>query len=318
MNTERALKVIFMGTPAVAVPVLTALLDAGHHIAGVYAQPDRPSGRGKRVVPSGVKKAASERDLRVFQPASLRRDERARREMASLSPDLIVVAAYGLLLPSDTLRLPRLGCLNLHPSLLPRYRGPSPVAFAILNGEAVTGVTVMQIGEEMDSGPIVAQRETPVGPNETTDELTARLFQMGADLLLEVLAAWTRGEIQAQPQDDSRATTSPRLTKGDGEVDWHRSADYIAREVRAYHPWPGSFTYWRGRRLKIIEASAIQSPAKSSAPRGHVASVPEGVGVVTGRGLLVLGKIQLEGRSAVSAQDFVLGHRDFVGSTVGA
>ena len=318
MNAERRLKVVFMGTPAVAVPVLSAVLDAGHDVVGVYTQPDRPAGRGKRVAPPEVKRFALERGLHVFQPASLRRDAKARQELTSPSLDVIVVAAYGLFIPSDALGLPRLGCLNVHPSLLPRYRGPSPVASAILNGDAATGVTVMKVEERMDSGPIVAQRDTPIGPHETTGELTARLFRMGAELLLEVLPGWERGEIRARLQDDSEATATRRFVKEDGEIDWTRPAGYIARQVRAYHPWPGSLTRWRGRVLRIVEALATESEQEPSVSPGRVIPLPDGVGIVTGEGLLVLRQVQLEGRRAVGGRDFVQGHPDFVGSEVGA
>ena len=255
------LKIVFMGTPGFAAPVLPALMDAGHDIAGVYTQPDRPSGRGRRSRPSGVKALAVERGLRVFQPESLRRDEGARRDLASLGPDLTVVAAYGLYIPSDVLAAPRLGCLNIHPSLLPLYRGPSPVASAILNGDGVSGVTVMVVTERMDAGPIVAQKETPIGPEETTPELTARLFQMGAELLLEVLPGWQRGDIRPREQDESRATLTRRLSRDDGRIDWSRPAAEIARRVRAYDPWPGSFTYWRGKMLKMSGVSVLPKPA---------------------------------------------------------
>ena len=318
MNASLGLKVVFMGTPAFAVPMLSTLVDRGYDVIGVFTQPDRQAGRGKQVAAPAVKQTALERGLRVFQPTSLRRDKEARQQLVSLSPDVIVVAAYGLFLPSDTLNLPRLGCLNVHPSLLPRYRGPSPVVSAILNGDAITGVTIMKLDEGMDSGPIVIQRQTPIGADETTGELTARLFQMGAELLVEVLPGWELGEVQAQPQDESEATVTSRLTKESGEIEWSRPAAYIARHVRAYRPWPGSFTHWRGKSLKVIEASAVESEAEPSTSPGRVTSLPDGVGVVTGSGVLELRTVQLEGRRAISGRDFVRGYRDFLGSEMGA
>ena len=323
MSADRPLRVVFMGTPAFALPVLSALLEVERYdVVGVYTQPDRQSGRGKRVVFPEVKKYAIEQGLGVSQPASLRGDEKAQDELASLSPDLIVVAAYGLFLPAETLGLPRLGCLNVHPSLLPRYRGPSPVAAAILNGDAVTGVTVMLIDEGMDSGPIVVQRETPIWPEETADHLTTRLFRTGSGLLVEILPQWERGEVQARPQDNTQASVTHRLNKDDGEIDWSRPAAYIARQVRAYHPWPGSFTYWRGRLLKIIQASVSGSEVDAPVMPGQVellgvGHAGGGVGIGTGEGVLQVHRLQLEGRGAVSAQEFGSGHRDFLGSTVG-
>ncbi|MCH7786656.1 MAG: methionyl-tRNA formyltransferase [Chloroflexi bacterium] len=318
MSADNPLKVVFMGTPVFSVPVLTALVDEGHRIVGVYTRRDRPTGRGKRLTAPPVKLAALERGLPVFQPSSLRRDEKARQEMASLSPDVVVVAAYGLFLPPDTLSLPRLGCLNIHPSLLPRYRGSSPVVAAVLSGDAVTGVTVMKLDEGMDSGPLLAQRETPIGPDETAEALTMRLFELGSDLLIEVLPKWERGEIQAQPQDESMVSVTSRLSKEDGEIDWNRPAAYIARQVRAYYPWPGTFTHWRGATLKIVEATAIAPEAGTPASAGQVVLLAEGgVGIGTGEGILELRRVQLEGRGAVSAREFVQGHRDFPDSQVG-
>ena len=315
MNAEQSLKIVFMGTPSFALPVLSALLDAGHEVVGLYTQPDKPSGRGRGTTPSPVKAYATEHGLRVFQPASLRRPD-AHEELASLSPDVIVVAAYGRILPPGTLELPPLGCLNVHPSLLPRYRGPSPVSAAVLNGDQTTGVTVMKLDEGMDTGPIVAQKETPIAPPEDAEELTARLFRIGASLLIDVLPRWARGEIRPRPQDDSDASTTKRLSREDGQIDWTLSASRIERQVRAYRPWPGTFTRWGGRLLKIIEASA-PNPETKLQP-GHVALSPDGsVHVGAGAGALVVARLQLEGRRAVTAEEFVRGHPDFVGSTLG-
>ena len=305
-----------MGTPGFASPVMSALMDAGHDIAGVYTQPDRPSGRGRRSRPSGVKALAVERGLRVFQPESLRRDEGARRDLASLGPDLIVVAAYGLYIPAGVLATPRLGCLNIHPSLLPLYRGPSPVASAILNGNCLTGVTVMVVTETMDAGPIVAQKETPIGPEETTPELTVRLFEMGAELLLEVLPGWQCGDIRPLEQDESRATLTRRLSRDDGRIDWSRPAGEIARRARAYDPWPGSFTHWQGKMLKLSAVSVVPRPPRAAGP-GEVVSIPGGVGIGTGDGLIAPDSLQIEGRRAVESLEFARGQRDFVGATLG-
>ena len=313
---DSPLKIVFMGTPGFAVPVLTALIDAGHDIAGVYTQPDRPSGRGRRSRPSGIKALAMELGLRVFQPESLRRDEVARRDLASLGPDLIVVAAYGLYIPADVLATPLLGCLNIHPSLLPLYRGPSPVASAILNGDSLTGVTVMVVTERMDAGPIVAQRETPIGPEENTPELTARLFEGGAGLLLEVLPGWRRGDVRSRDQDESQTTVTRRLTRDDGLIDWSRPAEEIARRARAYDPWPGSFTYWQGRMLKLSKVAVIPNPTRNAGP-GEVVTIPGGIGIGTADRLISPGSLQIEGRRPVAAPDFARGQRDFVGSTLG-
>ena len=269
------------------------------------------------MTPPEIKRFALERGLPVFQPGSLRTDEEARRQLNCLAPDVIVVAAYGLFLPAETLDLPRMGCLNVHPSLLPRYRGPAPVVSAILNGEERTGVTIMRLDEEMDSGPILAQRETPIGPIETAGDLTTRLFELGAELLVEVLPAWERGEIEARPQDHDLATVTGRVSKKDGEIDWRRPAAQIARQVRAYLPWPGAFTHWRGKLLKIIEALPTEESSGPLGTPGWVESTPGGFRIVTGEGALVVRKVQLEGRRPAGALEFASGYRDFVGSTVG-
>lgn len=251
----------------------------------------------------------------MYQPASLSKDEYAQQELAALSPDLLVVAAYGLFLPTVSFETPRLGALNVHPSLLPRYRGPSPVASAILNGDSETGVTIMQLDEGMDTGPIVVQHETPIDDDETAENLTIRLFEMGAQLLVETLPGWARGDIGARPQDETQAIVTRRLSRQDGEIDWGRPADELTRQVRAYHPWPGSFSHWHGKLLKVLEASPAQIEPMPSA--GVVVLLPNGdMGVGTGRGVLLLQRVQMEGRRAVTGREFVAGHRDFVGSTL--
>ena len=315
-DDNAALKVVFMGTPAFAVPALDAIKDAGCDIVGVFTQPDRRSGRGRRLNASPVKQAAIERGLSVFQPASLRRDAETRAHIASLQPDIIVVVAYGLFLPADTLAVPPLGALNIHPSLLPRHRGPSPVATAILQGDTTTGVTLMQLDAGMDSGPVIAQRETPIGADETAETLTARLFHMGAELLTATLPRWSAGEIAAASQVEADATITSLLKREDGAIDWTCSAEYIARQVRAYHPWPGTFTHWNGRQLKIHQAS-VPDMSGADAP-GTVVALTEGVGVATGDGVLLLGRVQIEGRQATDITDFARGYRDFTGSLLGA
>ena len=312
------LRVVFMGTPAFALPVLDALLEGGHQVVGVYTRPDRGAGRGRHTAASPVKVVALERGLSVFQPASLKRDSAARAQMADLRPDAIVVAAYGLLLPADTLQLPALGCLNIHPSLLPRHRGPSPIPSAILAGDQDTGVTLILLDEGLDTGPIVAQRSTPVSEQETAEELTDRLFRMGADLLLETLPGWANGDVQPSSQDESRATVTRLLKREDGEIDWSRPALEIWRQVRAMHPWPGTFTRWQGRTLKIIEVR----PWESTEPVGDAPGLVVGadgspIGVVTGDGVLNIERLQMEGRRPVAADEFLRGYRDFPGSRLG-
>ena len=312
------MRIVFMGTPDFAVPVLSALVDAGHDLVAVYTQPDRPLGRGRRTRPTPVKEYAVERGLEVFQPESLRRDEDARRRLSDLASDVMVVAAYGLILPVDVLDAPPLGCLNVHPSLLPKYRGPSPVASAILAGDEVTGVTVMEVTEQVDSGPVVARRRMRIRADETTGELTGRLFRLGACLMVAALPGWASGEIEASPQDDAEATMTRLLTRDDGAIDWSEPAERIARQVRAYDPWPGSYTRWDGRRLKVLEASVSVSRAGGGEAVGTVVSGEDGsLGVVTGDGVLRLVELQMEGRRAVEAGAFARGQAGFAGARLG-
>ena len=314
-NDKPSLRTIFMGTPAFAIPALDALLDANCNVIGVFTQPDRRSGRGRRLTAPPVKQAAIERGLPVFQPSSLRRDEDARLNIASLAPDLIVVVAYGLFLPADTLAVPPLGALNIHPSLLPRHRGPSPVATAILEGDTSTGVTLMQLDEGMDSGPVIAQRHTPIGAEETAEDLTIRLFETGADLLTDTIYPWRNGEIAPVPQSEADATITRLLKREDGAIDWTQSAEQIARQIRAYHPWPGSFTHWNGRQLKVHEASALDGV--ESEPPGTVTELPQGIAVTTGEEALLLRRVQIEGRQATDISEFARGYRHFTGSRLG-
>ena len=303
-----------MGTPDFVVPVLSRLMEAGHEIAAVYSQPDRPAGRGRKLVPTPTKRFAEEYGIEVRQPKSLRSEAAECAGLASLSPKVVVVAAYGLFLPPEALVIPPLGCLNIHPSLLPRYRGPSPVVSAILNGDDETGVTIMKLDEGMDSGPILAQKQVPIEERETGPDLTRRLFDLGASLLAKTLPGWASGSIEASPQDESQATFTTLVKKEDGEIDWTDNAERIARMVRAYEPWPGTFTHWDGKLLKILDAKWVDG---ATSP-GHVVGLDgSGIGIGTGDGLLAVDKLQIEGRRPSNAQDFVRGYPNFLGSKVG-
>ena len=310
------LRVAFMGTPAFAVPALRALVERGHVVVGVFTQPDRRAGRGRKLRASPVKVFAEERGLPVFQPASLRQDAQARSTLAELAPDAVIVAAYGLFLPQEVLKLPRLGCLNIHPSILPKHRGASPVATAILNGDEVSGVTIMQLDEGVDTGPILAQRETRIAEDETAEGLTERLFGIGSELLVDTIDLWNRGQIAPTPQNDDDASDTRRLEREDGRIDWSQPAEGIARMVRAFTPWPGTFTTWGGGTLKILSARPGEG-ALEGKPGTVVRLDDSTVAVITGSGALEVRNLQLEGRRVVSATEFVQGRRDFIGSTLG-
>ena len=248
-------RIVFMGTPDFAVPALRVLTEA-HDVVGVVTQPDRPAGRGRELHQSAVKREAVERHLPVFQPRSLRTPE-ALAQLAQWRPELIVVAAFGQILTEEVLDLPPYGCLNVHASLLPRWRGAAPVAAAIMAGDEVTGVTIMKMDVGLDTGPIVAQCREPIRADDTRATLAERLSFLGAELLAETLPAYVAGDLVPQPQDDEEATIAERLRKEDGRLDWSRPAVALDRKIRALTPWPGAYTFWEGRRLKIIAASPL-------------------------------------------------------------
>ena len=290
-------------------------------VVAAVTPPDRERGRGRRSEPPPVKETAQRLDIPVLQPDSLR-SQSAQAQLAALSPDAIVVAAYGKLLPNPVLELPPHGCLNLHPSLLPRHRGPSPVATAILEGDEVTGVSLMLLDEGMDTGPVIAQRECALSGEETAGELTDTLFHMGADLLAESLGAWTRGRLQAQPQDDTLATVSRKLERADGLADWTLPAETLARQCRAYAPWPGLYTPWEGKTLKLLEAAPLPDSVSPEIVEGRLGQVVSGnsaapAAVATGDGLLALTRLQLEGRRPVTVREFLAGYPDFIGAFLG-
>ena len=315
--SKQTLRIVFMGTPAFAVPSLDALLRRGHDVVGVFTQPDRRAGRGRRVRPSPVKAFAEDRDLPVFQPASLRSNQAACDQIANLKPDVIVVAAYGLFLPKVVLETPEFGCLNIHPSLLPKYRGPSPVISAILEGEETTGVTIMLLDEGMDTGPLLGQESVVIGNQETADELTHRLFELGADLLVRTLDEIVRGEVTPVSQNDDEATITLLLKREDGLLDWSESAYTIERRIRAFAPWPGTFTSWNGRTLKVL-SGRFTSVDYGAVPGTVLECDGDRIAVVTGSGALELLEMQLEGRARSGAADFARGQRDFIGSVLGA
>ncbi|WP_298817992.1 methionyl-tRNA formyltransferase [Chloroflexus sp.] len=261
------MRILFLGSPSFAVHALEALVAAGHEIVGVVTQPDRPAGRDRRLTPPPVKEAACAHGLPVLQPETLR-DPAVVAQLTALQPEVGVVAAYGEILRRAVLAIPPLGYLNIHPSLLPLYRGPTPVAGAILAGETVTGVTIMLLDVGMDSGPILAQAVVDLPPTARTGPLTDSLFRLGADLLVQTLPRYARGEIEPRPQDHSQATFTKMLKKEDGRIDWSLPAVVIERMTRAYDPWPGAYTFWRGQPLRIITAAV--APANASGEMGVV------------------------------------------------
>lgn len=307
------MRVVFMGSPEFAVPHLEHLVLNGYQVVGVYTQPERPAGRGRGLVSPPVKVAAQALGLEVRQPPGF--DQPVVAQLEQFHPDVIVVAAFGRILPRAVLAIPRLGAINVHPSLLPRFRGASPVASAILAGDEFSGVSIMLMDEGLDTGPILARAQVPISASDTTGSLTNKLSIIGARLLLEVLVHYLRGELTPKPQNEAGATTTSPVRKEMGEIDWHLPAQDIWRRVRAFYPWPGCYTRERGKKLDIIEAVPLTVAGKFKVGE-VVALAAKGstvFGINTGDGVLGISRLRLEGKRALSAAEFLRGQRGFIG-----
>jgi methionyl-tRNA formyltransferase len=315
-SSTMTVRTVFMGTPQFAATVLESLLCSSYQVAAVYTQPDKSAGRGHHVVSLPVKKLALERKIPVIQPETFESNEVVDK-LASFQPELIVVAAFGSILPAGVLCLPRFACLNVHASLLPRHRGPSPVPNAILCGDELSGVTIMLVDAGLDTGPILAQEKVGISFMDTTGSLGAKLANVGAELLLQTLPRWLEGQLKPQAQDESRATYSKLITSKDAELDWHLSALELWRMVRAYNPWPSCYTWCQGKRLRIHKAIPLGDGRVGEIGKVIALAEQPGVGVVTKQGTLGLCQVQLEGKRAMSVADFVRGKRDFIGSVLG-
>ena len=298
------MRLIFLGTPAFAVPTLERIVEAGHQVLTVVTQPDRPRGRGQHPAPPPVKEAALRLNLPVYQPERVRRPE-AVEHLRALAPEAMVVVGYGQIIPQSVIDLAPLGIINVHASLLPKYRGAGPIQWAIINGEARTGVTTMRIDAGLDTGDMLLKAETDIGIEETAVELGQRLAVMGADLLVETLDGLARGAITPQPQNSAEATLAPLLKKEDGVIDWRQPAVAIHNRVRGLQPWPGASTAFRGQTLHIWRSRVRTEPAPAP---GRFLTLKPAV-VACGEGALELVELQLEGRKRMSAADFVNGQR---------
>lgn len=308
VKPETELEIIFCGTPGFAVPVLDALLDRGCRIAAVITQPDRPVGRGRRVKFSPVKARALEEGLEVWQPERLS-DPGIIRQIRELEPDVLVTAAYGRIVPREVLAIPTRGCINVHASLLPKYRGAAPIQWALMQGETVTGITTFFMDEGMDTGDIILQAETAVGPEDTAGTLQDRLAELGARVLLRTLRLVAAGEAPRRPQDHGAATYAPRLTRELERIDWSRPAGRLADLFRALDPHPGAYTDWRGRRLKIFKGSPAPVSGETTVP-GQVLAADPGAGdlvVATGEGALALYEVQPENARRMTVAEFLRG-----------
>ena len=299
-----SLKIIFAGTPEFAVPSLAALINAGLKPVAVYTQPDRPAGRGQKLQMSPVKLLAQTSGIPVFQPESLKKDPDAVAQLRALDADLMVVVAYGLLLPASVLEAPRLGCVNVHASLLPRWRGAAPIQRAVLAGDAASGVCIMGMEAGLDTGPVYHRVETPLDPHETGGSLHDRLATLGAQALIDALPGIADGSRLPEPQDDTQATYAHKLSKDEARIDWTQPAGAIERQVRAFNPWPVAQTDLDGASLRIWDALA--DPAATQSPPGTVVATNKtGIAVTTGDGILRLTRLQPAGKKPMSAADYL-------------
>lgn len=301
------MRILFMGTPDFAVPSLEALIEAGHQVCGVFTQPDRPKNRGMKLLPPPVKVCAQSHDIPVYQPTKLR-DGTALALIQELAPELIVVAAYGRILPDEILAAPPVGCINVHSSLLPAYRGAAPINWAVLNGDKESGVTIMHMAHDLDAGDIIAQTVTPVGPDETAPELYTRLADLGAKLLVSVVSDLAAGTASRTPQDHSKATLAPMLSKELSPMDWNRTAGQLHNQVRGLIPWPAAVTTLSGSRCKVFSTTVL--PDHTAAAPGTILRADKaGIDVACGDGtILRIDELQPDGGKRMKAADYLRGH----------
>lgn len=313
------IRMVFMGTPEFAAVMLRALLEKEYNIVAVFAQPDRPAGRKQELTAPPVKAIAVSAGIPVEQPDRL--DDDAITKIRAFKPDLIVVAAYGKILPKEILEIPGFGCVNVHASLLPRWRGASPVQNALIEGDGETGVSIMLMDEGMDTGAILSQQSLAIAPEDTSETLLNRLGDLGSALLLETLPLWIRKKIEPREQDSSLATICQLIEREDGRIFWNESAEAIWNRYRGLSPWPGVFTFWKRTdgefvRLKLEKISAQKTDPATKHRFGEVFETGEHVAIRTGKGLILIDEIQPSGKEHMSARDFVNGHPDFIGSVL--
>lgn len=303
-----SLKVVFMGTPVFSVPILDKL-NQEFDLVGVVTQPDRPSGRGQKLIQSAVKDFISSNDIQILQPPDINSPE-SLDQIKTWNPEIIIVAAFGQILKPEMLTVPKHGCLNVHASLLPRWRGAAPINAAILQGDTTTGVTIMKMAEGLDNGPILSQKSIPINSDVTAGSLSVQLSTLGAALLVETIPPYIKDEIQPTDQDHARATYAGMLKKKDGLLDFNKPADYLARKVRAYSPWPGSYTIWKDQRLIIHQVSSVSV----TSPGPGVFTTHEGYPAIGSEdGLLVLESLQLAGKRKIAGDEFLKGASDWLG-----
>jgi methionyl-tRNA formyltransferase len=313
------MKIVFMGTPEFAVPTLRSLFETAHEVAAVVTQPDRPKGRGRKLTPSPVKVLAEHYHAPVLQPAKVRKNQKFHEQLRALAPDVIVVAAYGQILPEAVLQIPPQGCINVHASLLPKYRGAAPMHWAIIRGERETGITTMLMDKGMDTGDMLLQQPAPITEDDTVGTLHDTLSEVGARLLAQTLRQIEHGTLTPTPQDDAAATYAPLLTKADGRIDWQDSARDIFNRVRGLFPWPGAYTYFRDRTVKFLQVAVVSDDFEPAAPGAVVALSNEtGPVIATGDGYLRILRIQPPNKRPMACSDFCRGYHLAVGDRFGA
>jgi methionyl-tRNA formyltransferase len=308
------MRIVFMGTPDFAVPALQKLIET-QQVVGVVTQPDRPAGRGRQPTPPPVKVAAKAAGIPVYQPKSLRSEE-AAAPLREWQPEMIVVAAFGQILKPHVLDLPPLGCINVHASLLPRWRGAAPIQYALLAGDTTTGVSLMRMEVGLDTGPVYVQEAIPIAAEETAASLHDKLAQLGADMVGEHLAGIATGTLTATPQNEAESTYATLISKEDGRLDWGQTSEELERRIRAMTPWPGAFTFWQGQSLKVIRARVMDGRLPAGDP-GEVVAVGDVPVVLTQNGGLALQEIQLAGKRAMTIADFLRGRSELMGSKLG-
>ncbi len=304
------IKTIFFGTSKFAVPALEALFKAGYTISAVITTPDKASGRGNIPTPSAIKLVAQKLNLLVIQPEKLRNNPEIIRELKQLTPDVAVVAAYGKIIPPEIFNLPAYQTLNLHPSILPLYRGPSPIQYALLNGDKETGITIQKIDQETDHGDIIASEKVMIG-GENFEELHDELANLGSNLLIKILPGYIKGEITPKVQDHSKATFTKIIKKEDGKINWNDNSKKIFNTFRAFHQWPGIWTSWNNKILKIADCSNAES---NDTKPGTIYEQGDHIYIGCGKGSLEIKRLQLESKKEMAIKDFVLGHPNFIGS----
>ncbi|HPN54467.1 MAG TPA: methionyl-tRNA formyltransferase [Candidatus Moranbacteria bacterium] len=317
---EKQIKIpiVFMGTSELSAVVLKALIEKKYNIVGVFTKPDKKIGRKQEISEPLVKKIAQEKNIPVFQPEKI--DEAAVEQIKDLKADLIIVAAYGKILSPAVLNIPGFGCINVHASLLPKYRGPSPIQNALINGEKETGITIMLMDKGIDTGDILAQKTVLIEPGDDNLALLNKLSEVGAEMLLETIPLWIERKIQPQPQDNSKATMCQLIERNDGYVNWTDDSEDIHNRYRALAPWPGIFCYWKKDnerlRLKLVSIEKQSINPQQKHIEGEVFEIADEIGVQTGNGIIILKEIQQEGKMPINVREFINGHADFIGSVL--